>query len=169
MAVTQQLARLSADQLAVCRRATEELDRLCSYRLLPAADHLDLDWSPAALCRAAELGPAAPATVAALRRALDGDAEINPAYRDRAEAVWEHPVTALEPAGVAEVAARLAAADPEVVPAAVTAEPALAAARLGLPAVDGDPRRHLRGHLVALREFYQAAARRGLAVAAWWD
>ncbi|MET8835049.1 hypothetical protein ABZV78_14200 [Micromonospora sp. NPDC004540] len=169
MAVTQQLARLSADQLTSCRRSTEELDRLCSFRLLPAADHLDLGWSPAALRRAAELSAAGPATVAALRRALDGDAEISPAYRDWPDAVWEQPVTSLDPDGVAEVSALLAAADPAVVLAAVPAEPAVATARLGLPTVDRDPRAYLRGQLLALREFYLAAARRRLAVASWWD
>ncbi|MFY1596941.1 hypothetical protein [Micromonospora sp. WMMD737] len=163
MAVTQQLARLSADRLAACRRSVEELDRLCSFELLPSSDHLDLDWSPGPILRACELGQVTPASLTALRRALAGDGEINPAYRT------EHPVTALEPDAVADVTGLLGYANPEAALAAVPLDAAAALAALGMPAFDGHPQAYLQHNLAALRDFYVHAARRRLAVALWWD
>ncbi|MGW5666739.1 hypothetical protein [Micromonospora sp. NPDC003776] len=163
MAVTQQLARLSADRLAACRRSVEELDKLCSFELLPSSDHLDLDWSPGPIVRACELGQVPLSSLTALRRAFDGDAEINPAYR------MEHSVTALEPDAVADVARLLSYVDPEAALAAVPLDPAAASAALGMPEFDGHPRAYLHHHLAALRNFYEHAARRRLAVALWWD
>ncbi|SBT51108.1 DUF1877 family protein [Micromonospora auratinigra] len=160
MAVTQQLARLSADRLAACRASADELARLCGYELLPSTAYLDLDWSPAPLLRAAELG-AVPTD--ALRRALTGDVAIGPAP-------WvDEPVTALEPAAVADVAQALGALDPTVVLAAVPADAAAAAALLGLPDFAGHPRPYLHRHVSALSDFYRYAAGHRLAVALWWD
>ncbi|WP_422733846.1 DUF1877 family protein [Micromonospora sp. WMMD558] len=163
MAVTQQLARLSADRLAACRRSVEELDKLRSFELLPSSDHLDLDWSPGPILRACELGQVASAGLTALRRAFAGDAEINPAYR------VEHSVRALEPDAVADVARVLRTVDPEAALAAVPLDAAAALAALGMPAFDGHPLAYLRHHLAAVRDFYLHAARHRLAVALWWD
>jgi hypothetical protein len=82
MAVTQQLARLTSDQLTQCRRSVEYVNRLCSFQLLPPGDYLDLDWAPAPLLQAVEQLTLYSPVVATLRRALSGDAEINPNYRD---------------------------------------------------------------------------------------
>ncbi len=49
MAVTQQLVRVPEVLLAECRRSVEELDRLCSFELVPSLERLDLDWAPTAL------------------------------------------------------------------------------------------------------------------------
>ena len=107
VAVTQQIARLTAAELAECRRSLEAIDRLCSFDLRPPEDHLDLNWSPRPLEQAA-IRSGLPAEVAeSLRQACAGEEEINPAYREVAYSVWEHPVTALEPAAVREVAAVL--------------------------------------------------------------
>ena len=81
MAVTQQLARLSPEQLAVCRGSVEELDKLCSFELLPSSDYLNLDWAPAPLVGVFELAQVSTPILVALRRGLGGDVEINPAYR----------------------------------------------------------------------------------------
>jgi hypothetical protein len=94
--------------------------------------------------------------VTSLQRAVDGDQEVNPAYRDRPDTVWEHPVTALDPTAVAEVAAGLRQVDPD----AAVADRSAA----GAPSVE-----YLRGHLAALRAFYDGAADRGLATVMWWD
>ncbi|WP_143234779.1 hypothetical protein [Paractinoplanes atraurantiacus] len=149
MAVIQQLARLSSDQLDACREVVEKLDDLCSFRLLPASDHLDLDWASAPLLRAFELARFPEPAAALLRHAIGGDSEINPAYRDVPDSIFEHPVTALEPVRVAEVATALAAAQ--------------------TPELEGHLDSYLRHHLGALRDFYTEAADRALAVALWWD
>ncbi|GAA1031320.1 hypothetical protein GCM10009557_26290 [Virgisporangium ochraceum] len=167
MAVTQQLAKLSAAELAACRNSVEVLDLLCSFKLRPASDHLDLDWAPAPLVRSFELAHVDEPVVAALRRSLHGDEEINAAYRDHPDTVWEHPVTALEPDVVAEVAALLTNVRPEVVMAAVPDHVVTAQTSLGV--FTFDERRYLHGHLVALQDFYAHAARQHLAVALWSD
>ncbi|MGI5171804.1 hypothetical protein ACQEU3_46420 [Spirillospora sp. CA-253888] len=51
MAVTTQLARVTAGQLSECRRSVAELDRLCSFEMVPASEYLDLDWADDALIR----------------------------------------------------------------------------------------------------------------------
>ncbi len=61
MAVTQQFARPSNDQLAICRESVEELHRLCSFGMLPPEYHLYLHWSPAALVGLGELTTVEPA------------------------------------------------------------------------------------------------------------
>jgi hypothetical protein len=77
-------------------------------------------------------------------------------------------VTALGPDAVAHAARALRRIDPAAI---ATALPADAAARalLGDADVDGHPRPYLRHHFAALRDFYQTAAQRQLAIALWWD
>lgn len=169
MAVTQQLVRLLPTELVACRDSVDELNLLCSFKLRPRSDHLDLDWAPAALARVFELAHVDEPIVVALRRSLDGDDEINAAYRDHPDTVWEHPVTALEPDAVAEVAALLRRVKPKAVMVVLPDEPVAAQASLGSSAFHGHPRRYLHRHLAALQDFYARAARRHLAVALWWD
>jgi hypothetical protein len=155
--------------LAACRNSVDELNLLCSFKLRPMSDHLDLDWAPVPLVRAVELAHVDEPVVAALRRSLDGDAEINAAYRDHVDTVWEHPVTALEPDVVAELAALLGQVEPEIVMAAVPDDLVAARTSLGLSEFDWHPRPYLHRHLVALQGFYVQAARQRLAIALWWD
>ncbi|WP_446219880.1 hypothetical protein [Micromonospora sp. IBHARD004] len=169
MAVTRQLARLSPGQLAACRSSAEELDKLCEFGLLPSSDYLDLDLAPAPLIRVFELAQVSPPIVVALRRGLDGDGEINPAYRDRQDTMWGHPVAALEPDIVADVARLLGQVEPEVVLAALPEDAAAAALSIGMREFDGHPRPYLHRHFAALRDFYAYAAQRRLSVALWWD
>lgn len=169
MAVTQQLVRLLPAQLAVCRKSVDELDLLSSFKLRPRSDHLDLDWAPIPLVRAFELAHVDMPVVVALRRSLDGDEEIDAAYRDHPDTVWEHPMTVLEPDIVVEVAALLGQVKPEVVMAALPDDAVAVQTSLGLSAFDGHPRQYLHHHLVALQDFYTHAAQQHLAVALWWD
>jgi hypothetical protein len=70
MAVTLQLARISAGRLVQCQRSVAELDRLCSFASEPASAYLDLDWAADGLIRMCErtgIGD-----VLALRRAVAG-------------------------------------------------------------------------------------------------
>jgi hypothetical protein len=169
VAVTQQLARLLPAQLTACRNSLDELHLLCSFKLRPGSEHLDLDWAPDPLVRAFELARVDEPVVVALRRSLDGDDEINAAYRDHPDSVWEHPVTALEPDVVVEVSALLRRVKPTVVMAAVPDDAIAAQTSLGLSTFDGHPRPYLHRHLVALQDFYARAARQHLAVALWRD
>ncbi|MEV5747863.1 hypothetical protein AB0L00_08595 [Actinoallomurus sp. NPDC052308] len=171
MAITQQLARVSGAELDACRASVETLNLLCSFDLRPRSDHLDLDWSPEGLVRSCEVAGVDTATVAALRRSVDGDDEVNPAYRDFPYSVWSHPVTALVPDVVTEVATRLRRIEPRAVLDALPADPAEALARMGrsVEFLSGHPRRYLEEHFTALLAFYRDTAERGLAVVLWWD
>ncbi|MFG1651485.1 hypothetical protein ACGFIE_16310 [Micromonospora sp. NPDC049275] len=169
MAVTQQLARLSLEQLAVCRGSVEELGKLCSFELLPSSDYLDLDWAPAPLVGVFELAQVGTPILVALRRGLGGDVEINPAYRSQQDTVWEHPVAVLEPDSVAEVARLLGQVEMEAVLAVLPEDATAALLTIDMREFSGHPGPYLHRQFAALRDFYSYAARRRLAVAAWWD
>jgi hypothetical protein len=170
MAVTQQLVRIPATQLAACRLTVTELDKLCSFTSAPKADYLDLNWWPIALKRIGELPVAGHSGVAVLGHAFGGTREVNPAYRDHPDTVWWHPVTALEPDAVEQIAGALRVLTPEAVRAAVPPTPGEAEALLGseLRGVDNLADR-LAHQFTLLRDFYDEAARRHLAVVFWWD
>ncbi|MDF2710448.1 MAG: hypothetical protein K0R62_6100 [Nonomuraea muscovyensis] len=169
MAVTQQMARIPGQLLDSCRTSVAELDRLCSFEMAPPEDHLDLDWTPGPLLRIGELVCAGPGVVAAFRRALAGDGEVNPAYRNHPQTVWEHPVAALDPDAVAVVAPLLHRMG-SVMPAALASSDGeiTAVLREQFPDVDLS-REYMVRHLTALLGFYDGAAERGLAVVLWWD
>jgi hypothetical protein len=171
MAVTQQFARIPATQLAACRQSVSALDTLCSFTSTPDEDYLDLNWWPIILRRAWELTGASARALAVLQRGFDGDEEVNPAYRDHPNTIWEHPVTALEPPQVGEVAEALRAVMPEAVHAVVPSNPDQIEAKLGKLARDmiGDLAEQLAQQHTILRDFYTEAARRQLAIVQWWD
>ncbi len=150
MAVTSQLARLTPAQLTECRRSVAALDQLCSFELVPASEHLDLDWASEGLIRICEH------TRDAVRRALTGDDEVNPAYR---YTVMEQP-RFLEPPDVAALSAVLRGIDLDQV---------LSTTKQPLTGLTADPRSYLTGHFTALRDFYATAADRRLAVVIWCD
>ena len=169
MAVTQQLARLTAAELALCRRSVEALDDLCGLRMRPPTDHLDLDWSPAMISRAAVLAGVPADVRQALGRALAGDVEINPAYR-AVPGVSEHPVCAVSARDVRELAASLQTLTPRQLVAGLSADGGEVMRALGWDErLMEDPRGYVTTHYDALRGFYHQAADRELAVAAWWD
>ncbi|MGI8336389.1 DUF1877 family protein [Actinomadura scrupuli] len=171
MAITQQIARVSEKQFAACRQSADELNRLCSFELRPQSDYADLDWAGSAMIRVCELADLDARIVAALRRALDGDAELNAAYRDHPDTVWEHPVTALDPTAVAQVSGVLGKLEPQAVLAALPSDPHEATAAIGenWENFEGDLRGYLARHFTALLSFYEETAQRNLAVVLWWD
>ncbi|MGW0516442.1 DUF1877 family protein [Crossiella sp. NPDC003009] len=171
MAVTQQLVRIPATRLAACRQSVAALDELCSFTSTPDEDRLELNWWPGALKRAWALTGVDARALAVLRRGFDGDEEVNPAYREHPDTIWEHPVTALEPSRVSEVAEALRAVTPTAVRAVVPLNAAEAEAALGGIAreVVGDLAEQLARQHAILRDFYGEAARRGLVVVLWWD
>ncbi|OLT14147.1 hypothetical protein BJF79_02990 [Actinomadura sp. CNU-125] len=168
MAITTQLARITPGRLSECRRSVAELDGLCSFELVPASEHLDLDWADDALIRVCER--AGVGNVPALRRATGGDDEVNPAYRDHPYSVWEQP-KALEPSDVLTLAAALCDIDMGHVLSVLPSDPRkLKAAILGaLADFIGDPRPYITTHFNALRDFYAVAAENHLAVVVWRD
>jgi hypothetical protein len=169
VAVTQQLARLAGEQLDECRQSVSVLHRLCSFDLLPSTDHLDLDWAPEPLIRACRQGLIGAAPLSALERALTGAFEVNPAYRDHPNTVWEHPVTALQPDDVADIAGQLERLPVAAVLAGLPTDPGLAASTLGMAALDVHPGVYLHHNFDALRSFYHGAEQQGFAVVLWWD
>ncbi|GGP52686.1 DUF1877 family protein [Saccharothrix coeruleofusca] len=170
MAVTQQLVRIPVKRLAKCRASVAQLHRVCSLRSVSRADHLDLDWWPAVLERVWERTDIAPAALPVLRRAFHGDEEVNPAYRNHPDTVWEHPVTALEPEVVAEVADALRALSPKAVRAAVPEDSGGVQAVLrGVASEVVGLRDEVVRQYIALRDFYGEAADRERAAVLWWD
>lgn len=171
MAVTQQLARIPVAQLDACRQSTDTLDKLCSFTLVPDEDYCDLDWWPVILKQAWNLTGADERTLALLERGFEGDEEVNPAYRDLPYTIDGHPVTALEPPQVGAVAEALRTITPEAVHAVVPSDPDQIETKLGATArtVIGDLARLVAKQHTILRDFYEEAARRQLAVLLWWD
>lgn len=171
MAVTQQLARVAATQLAACRRSVADLDALCSFKSFPQDDYLDMNWWPVVLERAWELTGADARTMAVLRSGFAGDREVNPSYRDHPDTIWEHPVTALEPRQVSVVATALRTVSPDAVHAVVPTNPDQFEAALGgtAAAMGENLADRLARQQSVLRDFYAGAAQRRLAVVLWWD
>ncbi|MBY8879146.1 YfbM family protein [Actinacidiphila acidipaludis] len=173
MAVTQQLARVTEEYLAACRRSASASPDGDPQWDPPSSDCLDLDWAPALLERAGEVAGLDPAQQEALVPATDGDAELDLGFLSAPPhgiGPFGPAPTALTADGVARVGALLAEIDPERLLAAVPQDPRKAATLLGRAAEGlGDPRAYLRTHLTLLRRFYAQASRRGLLVVQWWD
>ncbi|MFI9011518.1 hypothetical protein ACIGNX_30210 [Actinosynnema sp. NPDC053489] len=93
-----------------------------------------------------------------------------PAYRDHPGAIFDHPVTALEPLGVAEVPRALRRVTSDDVRAIVPADRERAADALGTAVRDvtGDLAELPAGQHAVARDFHEEAADRGLAVVTWW-
>ncbi|RJQ80764.1 hypothetical protein D5S17_06910 [Pseudonocardiaceae bacterium YIM PH 21723] len=145
----------------------DALHEICDFTAPRTKRHLDLDWWPYLLERAYEL-----AGTEELARAFHGDGvEINPGYRDHPATIWDHPVTGLDPAGVADIALALQTISPEVVRAAVPSDPEEIEVKLGRTArtFDGDLAAHLAEQHTVVRDFYRKAASRDEAVVMWWD
>jgi len=174
MAVTQQLARVSAEYLAACRtRAEESFDG--EHQWDPsAADCLDLDWAPAMLERACEIAGVGELHLAALRQATDGGVAMDVGFLNthpHAIGPFGPAPAALEPLAVRQVSGLLGEIDVQAVLAVLPLDMREAGALIGHGAeglVDG-PRTYLMDHFDALREFYAGASKRGLAVVSWWD
>lgn len=168
MAVTLQLARIAPAQLSDCRRSVAVLDRLCSFELVPAADHLDLDWADDALIRLCEHTRVGDIT--ALRRAVTGDSVVNPVYLDQPYTVMEQP-RLLEPGEVAVLAGALRGIDLDQAFSRLPSDlPAMKEALGGiLTEFIGDPRDYITDHFRALRDFYTTAASRHQAIVIWCD
>ncbi|WP_055586715.1 hypothetical protein [Peterkaempfera griseoplana] len=83
MAVTQQLARVSAEYLAACRQSADESSEGDPHWEPPSVDWLDLDWAPAMLERVCALARLDAVRLQALRRATEGDTEIDLSFLNK--------------------------------------------------------------------------------------
>ena len=142
------------------------LDRLCSFELVPASEYLDLDWAGDGLIRMCEhtgIGD-----VTAMRRATDGDNDVNPAYRHHPYTVMEQP-RLVEPAEVAALATALRVIDLDRIFSRLPSDPQAVKETLGGNLTDliGDPCRYLTRHFTVLRDFYATAADQHLAIVIW--
>ncbi|WP_406277352.1 DUF1877 domain-containing protein [Embleya sp. NBC_00896] len=170
MAVTQQLARVSAEYLAACRQSAEESPDGDHHWDPPSEDWLDLDWAPSMLERACELTRLDAVRLEALKRATDGDSDIDLGFLNadpHAIAFFSNSTaTALCPDAVVQVSALLEEIDMHAILRSVLNSGT--ESELGYGFI-GDPTEYLLGHFGALRDFYTQAARRGLLVVLWWD
>jgi hypothetical protein len=174
MAVTQQLARVSADYLAACRQSADESPEGDPFWDPPSADWLDLDWAPAMLERACELARLDAVHLAALRRATDGDTAIDLGFLNTdAHAIGPFGPTpsALAATEVVRVSALLGEIDMQAILSVLPADGREAGSMIGLGAeeITGGPKAYLLNHFNALRAFYEEAAQRSLLVVLWWD
>jgi hypothetical protein len=174
MAVTQQLARVSAEYLAACRQSANESSDGDPQWDPPAADCLDLDWAPVMLARACELAQLDDVHLGAVRSATDGDTTIELGFLNahpHAIGPFGPAPTALSSATVAHVSAILGEIDMQAILANLPVDDSDAGALIGHGAgsIVCGPRKYLLGYFSALREFYEGASRRGLLVVLWWD
>ncbi|MHA6761532.1 DUF1877 domain-containing protein [Streptacidiphilus sp. PAMC 29251] len=172
VAVTQQLARVPAQYLDDCRsRAVVSPDDDPGWDP-PLDDICDLDWAPALLERACGHAQIDPRLLDAVRCATSGDPVVDIAYLDHPAAVGDFgpAPTALAPPEVTRTAAALQSVDFTSVLATLPDEDRQIAGVLG-PAVEGltGAKHYLARYFMALCDFYQGAADRGLFVVSWWD
>lgn len=164
MAVTQQLVRIEATDVAYCQRDEKALCQLLAFRLPPTAALLDLDWAPQGLIEAAR-GIGRPELAADLDCLMSGDGSrvVSEEWPEGppSDPVYSR-VTYLTKDEVTSLWATLSEIDP--------AELAQAAAR----ALQGgeqpdDPLDYYSGHFLTLRTFLGAASQEHQVVVSWWD
>lgn len=161
MAVTQQLARLSDEQIALCATDVATLERVCGWEELPEDDYADLDWAPYLLGRAAARAGLANQLAEAVALSTAGSRELHPGY-DGLAAIYA-PLTCLSSAETALVAARLDEIDVATYLSSPVVEDAAAGSNIT------NPRDYLLEMFERLRRFYSGAADRGMGMVLWWD
>ncbi|MGW7640409.1 DUF1877 domain-containing protein [Streptomyces decoyicus] len=174
MAVTQQLARISAEYLADCRQSASESPDGDPHWDPQPADVLDLDWAPILLARACELAGLDDVHLNALRQATDGDSAIDLGFLNthpHAIGPFGPAPTALSAAQAAHVSELLVHMNMPAILAALPADDTQAVSSIdyGADKIAGDPRKYLLKHFNALREFYLGASQRHLLIVLWWD
>lgn len=174
MAVTLQLARISAEYLASCRQSADASPDGDPLWDPPSADVLDLDWAPLLLERVCELGGLDDVHRNALRQVLDGDTAIDLTFlstHPHAIGPFGPDPTALSAAQVARAAELLGQIDFPDLLAALPADETEAASLIGNGAdkIVGGPKKYLLEHFNAMHEFYRGASQRQLLVVLWWD
>lgn len=168
MAVTQQLARISSDQLATCQRDQKALIQLISFKAGLSDIYLDLDRAGEGLV--AGLTRCGLPEVARPLNTLFGEGadivgEALPALPPE-HAVWSD-ITFVDQALVQQLALHLRALTPATLDA-VLARAATLAAEQSLMRFD-NARTYYKKAFTNLSDVLQMAARQNQIVVAWWD
>ncbi|MEJ8646407.1 DUF1877 domain-containing protein [Streptomyces sp. MS1.HAVA.3] len=174
MAVTLQLARVPAEYLAACGQSARMSPERGPWWDPPACDVLDLDWAPALLARVGEVAGLDEVHLGALRRATDGDTDLDVGFLNvhpHAIAPFGPAPTALSASQVARVCDLLGQIDMPALLGALLSDGRDAGSLIGHGAdqITGGPGPYLLEHFYALRDFYLDAGRRNLLVVLWWD
>ncbi|MEV5380518.1 DUF1877 domain-containing protein [Streptomyces nondiastaticus] len=171
MALTQQLARVSPQYLARCRRTAEDSPGKAPGWDPPDRDTLDLGWALWGLARFFRRSGVDAVLTAALERSFSGDSADDAGFLDHPTVHdgFDGPPALLAPAAVSEICRVLGTADIDEVLELLPRDGEEAAKMCGFGGFSGDLAAYLRGHFTALRGFYADASARGLAVVAWVD
>ncbi|WP_354638101.1 DUF1877 family protein [Kitasatospora camelliae] len=169
MALTQQLARVSPEYLARCRRNAEDAPDGDPGWDPPAEDALDLNWAIWGLERYLRRVAADPVLVGAVERSCEGTEVLRFLDHETVYDGFGDPPALLAPEAVAEVSRLLDAVDVDAMLARLPGDTEEAARMCGFDGFHGDLTAYLRGQFTALRDFHRGAADRGLAVVTWID
>ena len=168
MAVTQQLARLTPEQLAACQRDELALDQLLSFKAASADHYLDLDWAGESLVMGlADHG--AKETARLLANLFGEEAEIvNHACPTGSSGhIAYSEITVMDQASVQQLVLRLQHLSPDRLDL-ICARASTRAAEKGVISF-ADARQYFQETFARLLDFLQSAASREQAVVAWWD
>ncbi|MFG2895088.1 DUF1877 family protein [Streptomyces sp. NPDC048248] len=171
MALTQQLARVTLQYVEQCwQTAAASPDKGPCWDP-PEDDLLDLDWAIWGLITFFRRAHIDERHLAALERSIAGDDDGDVGFFDHPAAYdgFDAPPALLAPAAVSEVAHALNAIDLARALNQLPADSAEAAQACGFEAFTGHPRDYLVQQFNALRNFYNTARTRELAVLTWID
>lgn len=172
MALTQQLARVSPEYLATCRRTAAESPEGGPGWDPPEGDTLDLDWGIWGLlwyCHRAQIDGQ---HLSVLERPITGDPSDDIGFLNHPDVYdgFGDPPTLLSPTAVGELASDLGTLDLDRLLRGLPQSQSEAAVACGLgEGFNGNPRDYLVQHFTSLRDFYAEAHRRGFCVLAWVD
>ncbi|GAA4236338.1 hypothetical protein GCM10022254_45710 [Actinomadura meridiana] len=167
MALTQQLARVTLEYLGLCRETALSAVDGDPHWDPPDGDTLDLDWAIWELLTFYRCMRPGDRSISVIERSIEGDTRDEIGFLDHLSVYdgFGDPPALVTPTAVAEVADELAMLDIEpllrTLPEYRTAG--------GFAGSSGDPHTYLVEHFAQLRNFYETAAARGLAVVVWTD
>lgn len=169
MAITQQIVRLTPEQLKQAQADVAGVDLLISFDLASAEDTLDLDWAPSELEKLAQV--AWPADqVQALKLLFDGTALIHPEFTNGTDDYTVYSdITYLPVEEVLRISQLLSDPDLTKISVLLNQSEAELKAFLNIRELARDPADYYLGYLKQLLAFLHEAAERKLALAMWWD
>jgi hypothetical protein len=171
MAVVQQLAMVTADELNACSINEDALRRLVSFSFDSDRYH-DLDWAPHGLKISFERSGQSSELQQALKWSLEGQEVVNPQWPEGPGNNWVYsPITFLEADKVELVSQQLQQIDigtifdwmPKLI------DPAWKALGQDVHGWSIHPRTYHSEKLRELIAFYKTASRKHMATVMWWD
>ena len=165
MAVTQQLARISAQRFSAAKSDANALMSIISFEVDAQEAFEDLDWSPVFLERAL-LALAQVDLASTVAQALCGGELLNPDFPTGADGYFVYDdIRSHEPDVVVQIAEALEALPVTEMSLTETA----VRSRHPDQEIPGDYAVYIQRHAKALMHFYAAAAGLHQAVVTWWD